>query len=113
VIYHITTLDELHAAMRVGIYRSATLSSEGFIHCSYLEQVAGSANRHFKGQRELVVLFIDETRVTAPIKVENGFPHVYGPLPMNAVTKAVLFEPGPDGQFQMPDGSADANAWDA
>jgi uncharacterized protein (DUF952 family) len=37
-------------------YRADSLTDEGFIHCSYADQVARSANRFYAEQSELLVL---------------------------------------------------------
>jgi uncharacterized protein (DUF952 family) len=54
-----------------------------------------------------LLLTIDPERVTAPIRydpAENGeeFPHIYGPLNIDAVVDVADIQPGPDGQFHFP-----------
>jgi uncharacterized protein (DUF952 family) len=95
-IFHITERPLWDAARGVGRYdwstRGATLAEVGFIHCSFreqLEKVAGFLYADFTD--ELVVLEIDSDRIGAPIRVENLdggdelFPHIYGPLDVDAV----------------------------
>jgi uncharacterized protein (DUF952 family) len=107
-IYHITTRVEWLKGMRQGEYRSATLEDEGFMHCSTLAQVAGSANKHFYRRGGLALLHIDPERVAAEIRTENLaggetlFPHIYGPLNLDAVISVEAFEPGSDGTFTYP-----------
>ncbi len=106
-ILHITLADRWTQAKNLGSYRSDTLATEGFIHCSTLTQVIGSANRFFKGLQDVVVLVIDRDRVTAEIRDEgidphNLFPHIYGELNIDAVVKAIDLETGTDGLFTMP-----------
>jgi uncharacterized protein (DUF952 family) len=53
------------------------------------------------------LLVIDPDLVTAEIRREDGgngnfYPHIYGPLNVNAVTAVVAFEPNPDGGFVLP-----------
>jgi len=72
-------------------YRAASLETEGFIHCSYAEQVAASANRFYAAADELLVLCIDPEKLGSPLKAEPAgsgelFPHVYGPINRDAVT---------------------------
>lgn len=88
-------------------YQTDSLDSEGFIHCSTPEQVVGTANFLFRGQRGLVLLVINSDRVTAPIRYEdagNGqlFPHVFGSLNLDAVVGVQEFEPSADGSFTTP-----------
>jgi uncharacterized protein (DUF952 family) len=106
-ILHITRRDRWQAAKNLGTYSSETLATEGFIHCSTLAQVIGSANRFFKQQTDLVILVIEIDRVTPEIRYEgdnpnNLFPHIYGELNIEAVTQTIDLETNPDGSFIMP-----------
>ena len=106
-ILHITPRDRWETAKNTGTYRSDSLSTEGFIHCSTLAQVIGSANRFFRQQTDLVILIIDADRVTSEIKYEgadpqNLFPHIYGNLNIDAVTQSLDLETNSDGLFIMP-----------
>ena len=106
-ILHITQRHEWEKAKNLGTYRSNTLDSEGFIHCSTLIQVIGSANRFFKNQTDLVILKIDVDRVTPEIRYEgadsnNLFPHIYGELNIDAVTGSIDLESNADGSFILP-----------
>jgi uncharacterized protein (DUF952 family) len=105
-ILHIAQRAEWAAAKELGAYRGNTLDSEGFIHCSTLEQVVGSANLFFQGQQDLVILVIDEGLVQPEIKYEgdmnNLFPHIYGALNVQAVVRSIDFEAGADGIFSLP-----------
>jgi uncharacterized protein (DUF952 family) len=106
MIYHITSRETWNAAQKEGQYRGDTLASEGFIHCSGGEQVARTANRYFPGQKGLVLLEIVEAKVLPEIRFEalagvEKFPHVYGPLNLDAVSRVIPFEPGADGIFQF------------
>ena len=103
----IATVAETATAKNIGTYRSNTLDSEGFIHCSTIAQVIGSANRFFKDQTDLVILKIDIDRVTPEIRYEgadanNLFPHIYGELNIDAVIGSIDLESNPDGSFTLP-----------
>lgn len=78
-----------------------TLEEEGFVHCSTAEQVQATADRFYAGRSDVVLLTIDPTLVGAEIRVEGGFPHLYGPLPTSAVVAAVPVPVGPDGRLQL------------
>jgi uncharacterized protein (DUF952 family) len=107
VIYHITTRDDWDAAQATDAYIADSLESEGFIHCSTAGQVQATANRFFSGRQDLVLLNIDEKKVPAEIKYENLeggmdlFPHIYGPLTLGAITRALDLAPNPDGLFRI------------
>ena len=107
LILHICTGAAWEAAKPTGVYRAASLDTEGFIHCSTPSQAADTALRHFAGQDDLVLLSIDTDKVTAEIKYElaahgGTFPHIYGPLDTAAVTDVTPFPRSPDGAFALP-----------
>lgn len=109
-IYHIATVSDWERARRDGAYttstRGRTLADEGFIHASTAAQTAPTANRFYSGIGEpLVVLVIDTDRLTAKLQYDevpgasDPFPHIYGPLNLDAVTEVLPFAPAPDGTF--------------
>ncbi|HEY9748254.1 MAG TPA: DUF952 domain-containing protein [Allocoleopsis sp.] len=107
LIFHITSAPQWEQAQLAGIYQGDTLASEGFIHCSTLPQVEGVANRYFAGQTDLLLLCINSEQVQAEIKYEalvgdEAYPHIYGPLNVDAVTQVVPWSPQPDGTFALP-----------
>ena len=91
-------------------YAADSLASEGFIHCSNAGQVAGSANRFFADQTDVLVLEIDPDRLTSPLRDEPGgagelYPHVYGPINRDAVVAVHPLRRGADGLWAFdPDG---------
>ena len=107
-LLHITDRASWQKAQEEGSYRADSLQSEGFIHCSTPQQVADTANRYFKGVHDLLLLEIDPEKLKSPVRWENLvggsqlFPHIYGPLNLGAVLRALPFEPGPDGLFSQP-----------
>jgi uncharacterized protein (DUF952 family) len=111
-IYHIATASDWAQAQAAGAYTTSTLgrtlAEEGFIHCSGADQVAAVANMFYRGLPDLLVLVIDTGRVRPEIRLEQlagsaePFPHIYGPLNVDAVVETRRFEPGPDGRFFFP-----------
>ena len=87
-LLHVTTRWAWESARPLGLYEADTLAAEGFIHCCTQEQLAGVLERYFKGREDLMLLSIDPARVTSEIRWEGGFPHVYGPLEVEAVASA-------------------------
>jgi uncharacterized protein (DUF952 family) len=107
MILHIATREQWQAAAAAGSYRGDTLDVQGFIHCSRAEQVVAVANARFRGRSDLVLLSIDESLLESELRYEEGepgqlFPHIYGPLNLNAVVNVVNFLPGSDGTFSLP-----------
>lgn len=105
-IYHITTPLAWNIARKTGCYEGDTLHTEGFIHASTIKQVVKTANRFYFAKRGLLLLKIEASRLKAPLKYEaadgNLFPHIYGPLNIEAVLEALPFEPKMDGYFELP-----------
>ena len=93
MIYHITLKQQYQEALKAGFYTHGSLESEGFIHFSNREQLVETANRFFQGVEDLVLLVVDQHKVSAELKFEdvNGqsFPHLYGRLELEAITKAL------------------------
>lgn len=95
-VFHLALREEWEVARRSGVYDRSTigrsLAEEGFIHCSFAEQVPGVAARFYAGRTDLVLLTIDPGRCHSVWRVESPapgvserFPHLYGPLPVDAV----------------------------
>ncbi len=107
-ILHITSREAWEASQASGRYRAPSLHSDGFLHCSKPDQVISIANFLFKGQTGLVLLCIDSEKVDSEIRYENLeggeqlFPHIYGPINIDAVEQVLPFEPGRDGWFELP-----------
>jgi uncharacterized protein (DUF952 family) len=70
LIYHITTRDASLNARQTGEYRTESLAKDGFIHLSQLHQVLGVANAFYVGQKDLVILVVDTSRLKAELKYE-------------------------------------------
>jgi glutathione S-transferase len=111
-LYHITTAADWAAAREAGEYRLSTrgktLAEVGFIHSSHAHQVTRVADAVYRGTRGLVLLVIDPAAVRAEIREEplggtgERFPHIYGPLNVDAVVEVLPFEPAEDGTFELP-----------
>ncbi|MCW2496457.1 DUF952 domain-containing protein [Jatrophihabitans sp.] len=90
-IFHIVSAADWDAAVAAGSYEADSLATEGFIHFSYAEQVAATANRYYRQLDGLQVLEVDPTAIPAELRIEESpasgeaFPHVYGPVPPAAV----------------------------
>ena len=95
IIYHVTAAAEWKAAQEKGFYETASLKAEGFIHCSEEHQVAGVLERYFSGQDHLLKLVIDTTKLSSRYVQEwspsthDTFPHIYGPINLDAVVDVV------------------------
>jgi uncharacterized protein (DUF952 family) len=94
-IYHVTTQKEWEQAKINGAYKPAGFDSDGFIHCSTEEQVAGVLDRFYKGQTGLVKLKIEKVKLERPLLFELAtdldelFPHIYGALNIESVVEVI------------------------
>jgi len=93
MIYHITTKSNWDKAIANGAFDTESLYTEGFIHSSKKEQVAGVLERYYKNVTDLLMLHIDESKLTSPLRYElapsinESFPHIYGKLNIDAVVE--------------------------
>ena len=105
-IFHICRKEDWEAAQKAGVYTADSLESEGFIHCSKAEQVAGVANAFYKGMEGLVLLHIALDKLQVEVRWEEAegevYPHIYGPVNLDAVVEVIDFEVGEDGEFVYP-----------
>jgi uncharacterized protein (DUF952 family) len=107
-LMHITLANDWSKALQEGSYQAGSLQTQGFIHCSTPLQIAATANRYYAGQQGLLLLGIDSRLVQAEVRWENLeggkelFPHIYGPLNLEAVIKVIEYTPDEIGQFQFP-----------
>ena len=92
-IYKILPVADWEAARQAGRFEgSADDRRDGFIHFSDGETVIGTARKYFAGQSDLMLLAVDPARLSdlrwEPSRDDALFPHLYGPLELDAITKA-------------------------
>jgi uncharacterized protein (DUF952 family) len=101
-IFHVATASDWAGAQQSGAYTTSTrgrsLEEEGFLHAARREQVAGVFNRYYSDAGEpLVLLTIDTDLLTVPWQEDavgdDTFPHIYGALTPDAVTKVLPLDP--------------------
>jgi uncharacterized protein (DUF952 family) len=90
-VLHIASPADSDAARAAGAIRPASLESEGFVHCSTRAQLPATLARHFRGAGDLVLLVLDSAVLGDALRWDEGhpgevFPHVYAPIPLDAVT---------------------------
>jgi uncharacterized protein (DUF952 family) len=90
-IYKICPRALWEAARAQGVFRGAPVdAADGFIHFSTAAQAQETARRHFAGQDDLLLAAIDAEKLGEALRFEPSrggdlFPHLYGPLPLDAV----------------------------
>lgn len=90
MIFHIALKTDWDNAIKNGVYLCNSIKEEGFIHASFIEEVLNSYRNYFKPEQNLILLHIDESKITAKLIVEiasNGkkYPHIYGNLNLDAI----------------------------
>lgn len=110
-IYHLAFVDQWNAAKEAGAYRISTRGKSlddgaTFIHASRAEQVSLVANSFYADVTEpLCLLVIDTGRLVSAVCDEDldgigmSFPHVYGPLNLDAVVDVRPYERGENGRW--------------
>jgi uncharacterized protein (DUF952 family)/RimJ/RimL family protein N-acetyltransferase len=102
-VLHLCTRSAWRDALESGSYHPASLQSEEFIHCSRPQQILDVANRYYRGASDLICLWIEMERLQPEVRWEPGdgdeFPHVYGPINLDAVGAVIPFPPDAGGRF--------------
>lgn len=105
-IFHISTAADFAAARASGAHCAPSLAREGFIHLSQAHQVQAVLKAFYPGRTDLVLMVVDPTLLTAPLRFEapaslgkSGgpaafernqlFPHLYGPLNADAIVQVI------------------------
>lgn len=95
ILFHILPAKDWEEAQAAGVYAPASMETDGFIHCSTAAQVQGTLDNFYGGQKGLLLLCIAALKVTAEIRFEDlyeagqDFPHIYGPLNLDAVVEVL------------------------
>jgi len=88
-IYHVV-LPEVWDNFQGVLYEAESLGSEGFIHCSFAEQLDGVLRRYYSSAPRVKILEIDPAKLVSKLVVEpstggESYPHIYGPINRDAV----------------------------
>jgi uncharacterized protein (DUF952 family)/nucleoside 2-deoxyribosyltransferase len=96
-LFHLALRSQWEEATASGRYLASTrersLEEVGFIHLSFARQLTATARRHYADvdASELLLLTVDRRKLSSRLIVEHapslgeGFPHVYGPINLDAV----------------------------
>lgn len=119
MIYHIAGRAAWAEAQTRGHYSAPSLDNEGFIHCSTRDQLLQVANDFYRGETEMLVLCIEESKLGQELRWEapahpkplnaretaedSLFPHLYGVLNLDAVSAVYELNEGASG-FALPTG---------
>lgn len=107
LVFKIVSADEWRAAEAAGKFKGAAIDLiDGYIHFSSAAQVEETAAKHFAGQRDLLLVAVDATKLGAALKweVSRGgdlFPHLYAPLDLDTVTRISPLPLGANGHHDF------------
>lgn len=113
-VLHLAHVDEWNQTLLSGWFdrstRGRTLAEEGFIHTSTATQLPMVAQRFYADDPEPLLLLVIDISATeaagSPVRWDPAegqlFPHVYGPVPKDAVVAAIPVE-FDEGRLVVPD----------
>ncbi len=109
IIYKICPESLWREAQAAHFFKGAPIDiQDGYLHFSTAEQVRETADRHFAGQRDLLLIAVDAEKVGPALRYEPSrggdlFPHLYAPLALSDVLWVKPLPIGPDGRHVFPD----------
>ena len=102
-IYVLRSQTDVDTATREGFLSHPSLETEGFLHASPWNQLTRVANKYYSHITDLVVLVVEAAKVHPAIKWEPAagslYPHIYGPLNMDAVVEVRSVVANSEGRF--------------
>jgi len=108
-IYHVVLPEKWAEVADKSFYAADSLAAEGFIHCSFAEQLDGVLERYYSGVRRVTILEIDPGKLMAIVVEEQStnneiYPHIFGPINIDAVVGVE------ERDVSVENGDADARA---
>lgn len=90
-IYHIVTPEVWENFKDKDFYEADSLHKEGFIHCSFAEQLETVLQRYYSDAERVLILEIDTEKLSSKLVEEPStnneiYPHVYGAINREAMT---------------------------
>lgn len=90
LIYHIVLPEIWEKFKDENFYEAESLQSEGFIHCSFAEQLDDVLKRYYENQAEVLILTIETEKLMSELVNESStggeiYPHVYGEINRDAI----------------------------
>ena len=105
--FKILSRADWRATLAEGAYEGSPVDiADGYIHLSAADQLAVTAAKHYAGQDDLMLVEVDldalgETLIWEPSRGGALFPHIYGPLPVSAVTARRAMSVAADGVMTL------------
>ncbi|RYD49869.1 MAG: DUF952 domain-containing protein [Sphingomonadales bacterium] len=105
--YKVLTAEQM-TELETGTFPGAPIDlQDGYIHLSTAAQIQETLDKHFAGQTGLWLAAVDLEALGDAVKWEESrggqlFPHIYGPLPLDAVTACSELHYEPNGALRLP-----------
>jgi uncharacterized protein (DUF952 family) len=109
LIYKIAPRALWQAAEARGAFDGAPIDhADGYIHFSTAEQARETADKHFAGQDDLLLVAVEAEKLGAALKYEVSrggalFPHLYASLPLGSVLWVKPLPLDEDGKHKFPE----------
>jgi uncharacterized protein (DUF952 family) len=92
LIYHIVLPEVWDEFKDKNEYEASSLQTEGFIHCSYRNQLEDVLERYYKNVNSVFVLHINPHLLTSELIAEPStnrevYPHIYGKINRRAIAR--------------------------
>ena len=90
LIYHVALPEVWDHFKTRPSYQPESLKTEGFIHCSYENQLEDVLKRYFNNAGKVYIITLDKSKILAKLVEEPStnnevYPHIYGRLNHSAV----------------------------
>ncbi len=91
-IYHIVLPEVWEKFKEEKFYEADSLQTEGFIHCSFAEQLDTVLRRYYKDAEKVLILHIEPKMLASKLVEEPStggeiYPHIYGKINAEAIIK--------------------------
>lgn len=92
LIYHIVLPEVWENFKEKEEYEAESLQTEGFIHCSFAEQLDGVLQRYYSNAKNVLILTLDTEKLSSKLINEPStnneiYPHIYGKINKSAIVE--------------------------
>ena len=89
-IYHIVLPEVWENFKNKDFYEAESLHTEGFIHCSFAEQIDPVLGRYYQTAEKVLILHLETDKLTSKLVNEPStnneiYPHIYGQINTDAI----------------------------
>ena len=94
LIYHIVLPEVWEKFKDKNFYEAESLRTEGFIHCSFADQIETVLQRYYKNVGKVLILTIEAEKIKSkyveePSTNQEIYPHIYGAINRGAIVEIV------------------------